>query len=157
MIDYCVDVPRNLVVTRASGRLTVAEITNHLVRLMRDPAFKPELNSLIVAGDIHAVPGPVGVGALTPLIRAWSKRRAGARWAFVLPNRTTRDFVEAALEQAKLAAVTTCCFLSEDSALAWLAPTPTLATAPTRTGGTGSAPLRGGAATASTTLSESAR
>jgi hypothetical protein len=123
MLDYHIDPARNVVVTRALGRLTVAEVANHIIRLMRDPAFKPELNALIVAGDVNAVPGPVGVGALTPLVRAWSKRRAGVKWAFVLPNRATRDFVESAIEEARLNAVTTHCFVSENAALAWLTPT----------------------------------
>jgi hypothetical protein len=125
MIEYHIDTPRNVAITRAMGRVNVAEVTAHLVRLMRDPAFKPELNALIVVGKISTVPGPVGVGALTPLVRAWSKRRAGVKWAFVLPNRETRNFVESAIEQARLTAVTTRCFLSEEAALTWLAPVPT--------------------------------
>ena len=124
MLDYHIDTARSVVVSRAVGRVTVAEVANHIIRLMRDPAFKPELNALIVAGDVNAVPGPVGVGALTPLVRAWSKRRAGVKWAFVLPNRTTRDFVESAIEQARLTAVTTRCFVAESAALAWLEPAP---------------------------------
>ena len=70
MIDYHIDTAHNLVTTRAIGRVSVTEVTANVVRLMRDPAFKPELNALIVAGDVSTVPGPVGVGALTPLIRA---------------------------------------------------------------------------------------
>jgi hypothetical protein len=122
MLDYHIDSARNVVVTRAAGRISVAEVTNHIIRLMRDPEFKPELNALIVAADVSAVPSPVGVGALTPLVRAWSKRRAGVKWAFVLPNRTTRDFVESAIADARLTAVATHCFVSESAALAWLQP-----------------------------------
>jgi hypothetical protein len=125
MLDYHIDTARNLAVTRAVGRVSAAEVANHIVRLMRDPGFKPELNALIIAADVDAVPGPVGVGAITPLVRAWSKRRAGVKWAFVLPNRATRDFVESAVEQARLTAVSTRCFLSETTALAWLTPAAT--------------------------------
>jgi hypothetical protein len=125
MIDYNIDSARNVAITRATGRISIAEVTNHLVRLMRDPAFRPELDALIVAGDVNAVPGPVGLGALTPLVRAWSKRRAGVKWAFVLPNRATREIVESALEEARLTAVATRCFVSESAALAWLEPSPT--------------------------------
>ena len=120
MLDYHVDRARNIVTTRAAGRVSVADLTTHFVRLMRDPAFTPDLNALILVADVDAVPGPVGVGALAPLVRAWSKRRAGVKWALVLPNRATRDFAESALEQVKLTSVTARCFLSESSALAWL-------------------------------------
>lgn len=133
MLDYHIDSPRQLVVTRALGRVSVAEVATHIVRLMRDPSFKPELNALIVAGDVNAVPGPVGVGALTPLVRAWSKRRAGVKWAFVLPNRATRDFVESAIEAARLSDVTTRCFVAETAALAWLEPAATSAARVPRT------------------------
>jgi len=122
MLDYHIDTARNIVITRASGRVSVPDVTAYFVRLMRAPDFKPELNALIVVGDVSSIPGPVGVGALTPLIRAWSKRRAGVKWAFVLPNKTSRDFIEAAIDQARLTAVSARAFLSEASALAWLEP-----------------------------------
>src|SRR4051812_11656632 len=124
MIDYHIDTARRVVITRAVGRVSGPEVANHLVRLMHDPAFKPELNALIVAGDVNTVPGPVGLGVLAPLVRAWSKRRAGVKWAFVLPDKNTRDMVESAVEQARLTAVTTRCFMSETAALAWLEPAP---------------------------------
>ncbi len=122
MLDYHIDTARKIVTTRANGRVSIPDVTAHFVRLMRDPNFKAELNALIVVGDVSSIPGPVGVGALTPLIRAWSKRRAGVKWAFVLPNKSSRDFVEGAIDQARLTALTARCFLSEASALAWLEP-----------------------------------
>lgn len=122
MLDYHIDTARNLVITRALGRVTVADVMAHLVRLMRDPAFRAELNALIIVADVSAVPGPVGVSALTPLVRAWSKRRAGVKWAFVLPNQTTRDYTESALNEARLTALSARCFLSESAALSWLEP-----------------------------------
>ena len=122
MLDYHIDVPRGIVITRAIGRVTLADLTTHLTRLMRDSAFRPELNALIIAVNVDAVPNRVGVGAITPLVRAWSKRRAGVKWAFVLPNQATREFAESALNEARLTSVTARCFLSESSALAWLEP-----------------------------------
>jgi hypothetical protein len=124
MLDYHVDRARNIVTTRAAGRVSVGDLTGHFVRLMRDPAFSPDLNALIIVADVDAVPGPVGVGALAPLVRAWSKRRAGVKWALVLPNRATRDFAESALEQVKLTSVAARCFLSESAALQWLGTPP---------------------------------
>lgn len=132
MLDYHIDLSRNMVVTRASGRLTIGDLTNHLVRLMRDPAFKPELNALVIANDVSAVPNSLGVGALTPLVRAWSKRRAGVKWAFVLPNRATLDFAESALGGLRLTALTWRCFLSEAHAASWLERVPATVEPPDR-------------------------
>lgn len=128
MLDYHIDQARNTVVTRAIGRVTIGDLTNHLVRLMGDPLFKPELNALVIAHDVSAVPSKTGVGALTPLVRAWSKRRAGVKWAFVLPNRATLDFAESALGEVRLTAVTARCFLSEAAAWGWLQPEPAVGT-----------------------------
>lgn len=124
MLDYHIDQAHNTVVTRAVGRVSIADLSVHLVRLMGDPMFKPELNALIIADDVSAVPSKTGIGALTPLIRAWSKRRAGVKWAFVLPNRATLDFAESALGEVRLTAVIARCFLSESTARAWLEPGP---------------------------------
>jgi hypothetical protein len=121
MLDYHIDAVRRVVTTRAMGRVTAADVASLLTRMMRDAGFRPELNALIIAADVDAIPGPVGIAAITPLVRAWSKRRAGVKWAFVLPDRATRDAVEQALHEARLTAVATRCFLAETSALAWLA------------------------------------
>lgn len=121
MLDYHIDAARNLVITRAAGRVTVGDVTTHIMRLMRDPAFKPELNAMIVAADVAAVPSAAGVSAITPLVRVWSRRRAGVKWAFVFPDKTSRDFAEAALNEARLAVISRC-FLSESAALNWLVP-----------------------------------
>lgn len=129
MIDYHIDTARKIVTTRAAGRVSVADLTAHLVRLMRDPAFQPELNALVIAADVNAVPNLSGVSVIAPLVRAWSKRRSGVKWAFVLPNQATRDFAESALAEVRLTAVLTRCFLSENAALAWLE-TPKIAPPP---------------------------
>jgi hypothetical protein len=87
---------------------------------MRDPQFQADLNALILVNDVNTVPNKLEAGLIAPLIRAWSKRRSGVRWAFVLPNQATRDFVESLLVEARLTAVITRCFLAESAALAWL-------------------------------------
>jgi hypothetical protein len=122
MIAYHVDSVRKIVVTRVSGRLTFGELAGHLHRLMRDPKFSPDYNALIVAMDAAAVPPPTSVSAFTPLVRAWSVRRVGVKWAFVLPTKETRAFAESALNEVKLTTLTTRCFLSEAAALGWLEP-----------------------------------
>jgi hypothetical protein len=122
MLDYHIDPARSLIITRAMGRITATELSAYLVRLMRDAMFRAEMNALIIASDVNTVPTANEVALLAPLIRAWSKRRAGVKWAFVLPNQATRDFAESMLAQARLTSLTTRCFLSEATALAWLDP-----------------------------------
>jgi hypothetical protein len=122
MLDYHIDPARSLIITRAMGRITATELSAYLVRLMRDPMFRAEMNALIIASDVNSIPTANEVALLAPLIRAWSKRRAGVKWAFVLPNQAARDFAESMLAQARLTALTTRCFLSEAAALAWLDP-----------------------------------
>ena len=124
MIDYHIDLERRLVITHASGRVTLTDLAVHLARLMRDAQFHSDFNALIVASDLMAMPSSTGVTTVAPLVRAWSKRRAGAKWAFVVPNKAARRDAEAALDGLKLTAVATKCFLSEADALGWLEPAP---------------------------------
>lgn len=122
MIDYHVDPLRGLVTTRVTGRVSLSDFAYHLQRILRDPKFKPEFSALIVASDAGAIPSPASVNLVQPLVRAWSHRRAGARWAFVLPTNEARASAESLLIGLKLTSVVTRCFLSEASALAWLDP-----------------------------------
>jgi hypothetical protein len=72
--------------------------------------------------DEQTVPAGVALKSFAPAFRAWSGRREGARWAFVLPNTATKALVDSALVEARLTSVATKCFLSESAALGWLAP-----------------------------------
>jgi hypothetical protein len=126
MIAYHIDSHRRIVVTRVSGKLTFADLAGHLHQLIRDPKFSADFNALIVACDETAVPAAGTVSALAPMVRAWSKRRAGAKWAFVLPSATAKTFAESALHEIRLSSITSRCFLSETAAQAWLVPAPPL-------------------------------
>ena len=120
MIDYHVDPLRGIVTTRVTGRVSLSDFAYHLQRILRDPKFKPEFNALIIANDATAIPSPAAVGLVQPLVRAWSHRRAGARWAFVFPTNEAKAAGESLLLGLKLTSVVTRCFVSESSALAWL-------------------------------------
>lgn len=120
MIDYHVDVVRRIVTTRVTGRISFSDFANHLQRILRDPKFHPEFNGLIVATTAAAIPSPTSVALIRPIVRVWSTRRAGVRWAFVLPDNDTKNFTESVLLDLKLTSVTTRCFTSESAALGWL-------------------------------------
>lgn len=122
MIDYHIDIHRRVVTTRVTGRLTFADLANHFQRLIRDPKFSSDFNALIIATNDDAVPSSGSVSALAPMVRAWSKRRTGVKWAFVLPSPAARTFADSALNELRLTSVTTRCFLAESAALAWLEP-----------------------------------
>jgi hypothetical protein len=120
MIDYQLDLRRRVVTTRVTGAFSFAELANYLHRLLRDPGFRADFDGLIVAADAAAMPPPLAVASLAPLVRAWSSRRNGVHWAFVLPSADARKFAERALRDVRLHHVTTQCFLSEPEAAAWL-------------------------------------
>lgn len=122
MIANHVDPLRRIITTRASGRVTFGDLAGYLADLVRDPHFSADFNALVVAMDPDVVPAPAMVGTWAPLVRAWSKRRAGVKWAFVLPTPETRAAAESILNELKLTSVTSRCFLSESAAQAWLAP-----------------------------------
>jgi hypothetical protein len=119
MIDYHIDVTRRLLITRGTGSVSLAEVAVHLTQLLRDPKFHPDFNALIVGSELGGI-SATAAATLAPLVRAWSKRSSGVKWAFVLPSQTARAAAESALDHLQLTALTTRCFLSEAAALAWL-------------------------------------
>jgi hypothetical protein len=120
MIAHHIDPARGIIATRAAGKVTLLDLAAYLARLMADAKFSADYDALIVALDVEATAPATSVGTFGPIFRAWSKRRAGVRWAFVLPNVETKTLVESALLKAKLGNVETKCFLSEGAAFAWL-------------------------------------
>lgn len=120
MIVHHIDANHRIITTRVSGRVSVGEVALYLHRLVRDPHFRSDYNSLIVAMDEVAVPQSGSIMALAPLVRAWSVQRAGAKWAFVLPSTATRDLVENAIAEARLRNVFARCFVTEGAAFGWL-------------------------------------
>lgn len=120
MLTYHIDSVRRLITTRVSGPLTVSALAEYLPRLFRDSKFDASFDSLVVAMDPQAVPSAATAALLGPLVKTWSARRSGCRWAFVLPDRASREAAEMRLDQVRLSAVVTRCFMSEAAALAWL-------------------------------------
>lgn len=124
MIAHHIDAEQRIITTRASGKITLGDIAGYLQRLIRDPEFRSDFNSLIVV-DEQTVPSAGTLKTFAPAVRAWSNRRAGAKWAFVLPNARTKALVDSALVDARLTSVVTKCFLGETEARDWLAPSAT--------------------------------
>lgn len=120
MFAYYIDPARRLAVTRVSGRLTAVSLADYLPKLFRDPKFDPAYDALIVAMDTEAIPSPAVAAVLAPIVRSWSARRSGVRWAFVLPSEDARRAAELALNQVRLTNVAARCFVAEGAALAWL-------------------------------------
>lgn len=123
MIAHHIDPLRRIITTRVSGRVSVSELVAYLYRLMRDPKFNSDFNALIVAMDVEAVAPATSAELFAPIVRAWSQRRVGAKWAFVLPNTETKNLAESALNEVRLTSVSARCFVTEAAAFAWLAPT----------------------------------
>lgn len=120
MFAYHIDPTRRVAVTRVSGRLSTITLADYLPKLFRDPKFDPTFDAMVVAMDEEAIPPPSLAAMLAPLVRSWSAKRAGVRWAFVLPNEAAGQRAEMALNQVRLTAVATRCFVSEAAAFAWL-------------------------------------
>jgi len=120
MITYHIDPARRIITTRVSGPLTPANFAGYLAQLFRDPKFDASFDSLVVAMDSSAVPPPATAAIMAPLVRTWSVRRSGCRCAFALPDQEARQAAELALNEVRMTAVTTRCFLSEAAASAWL-------------------------------------
>jgi hypothetical protein len=120
MINYSLDPARKIATTRVEGPFSFAELANHLHCLLRDREFHADFDAIIIATNVAAIPPPAAIGTLAPLVRAWSSRRRGVRWAFVLPTRESLAFIERALGEVRLPDVSVQCFISEPEARRWL-------------------------------------
>lgn len=120
MLTHHIDAGHRLITTRASGKVTLGDIAAYLQRLIRDSKFSSDFNALIVVMDEQTVPPAATLKTFAPAVRAWSNRREGAKWAFVLPSAAAKALVDSALVEARLTSVLTKCFLSEGAALGWL-------------------------------------
>ncbi len=84
-ISYDIDLNRRLVLTRAWGVLTDAEILEHKSRLTRDPAFCPTMGQLSDVRDIERLAVTTeGVKAMVAHDQDHADRRVGHRLAFVV-------------------------------------------------------------------------
>lgn len=86
-ISYRIDPERQLILTRAWGVLTDAELLAHKDRLLHDAAFDPGMPEL---SDVRAIERldvtTVGVKAMVAHDTAHSERRSGHRLALVVPT-----------------------------------------------------------------------
>lgn len=85
-ISYRIDSKRQLILTRAWGVLTDAELLAHKERLLHDAAFDPRMPQLSDVREIERLDvTAAGVRAMVAHDAANSERRNGHRMALVVP------------------------------------------------------------------------
>ncbi|MGB8356188.1 MAG: hypothetical protein WCD79_19985 [Chthoniobacteraceae bacterium] len=120
MIKYVIDREQRLVKARMSGATGLVGLVTHIANLAKDPAFDPSFNLLFeVAPDATFSILPIEA-ELQKLIKQWTTRRQGVKWAFWAPFGTAYAHLEFALGILYKGHVQMRLFDNEESAMNWL-------------------------------------
>ncbi len=81
--DFYIDVPRRMVFTHGSGVLRLADLRDHMERLLRHPDFRPEFNQLL---DFRLVTDVIITAEEIVLLAARNVFSPKSRRAFVVTS-----------------------------------------------------------------------
>jgi hypothetical protein len=121
MINYTIDPQARLVRAHMSGVTTLVALATHISHLAKDPKFDPSYNLIFeVAQDATFSLLPVEE-EFRQLLKHWTSRRKGVKWAFWSPFGVTHTHIQFALGLLDQKDVRMRLFEDEPSALKWLA------------------------------------
>jgi hypothetical protein len=120
MINYVIDKELRLVKARMTGSTTLVGLVTHISNLARDPDFDPSLNLIFeVAPDATFSILPVE-SEFRQLVKQWTSRRKGVKWAFWAPYGVTHAHMQFAIGTLDQNDVEMRLFEHEADALKWL-------------------------------------
>jgi len=120
MINYVIDRGLRLVKARMTGSTGLVGLVTHIANLAKDPEFDPSFN-LIFEVDRDATFSILPVEPeLRSLMKQWTGRRKGVKWAFWAPFGVAYAHLEFALSVLYKGDVRMCLFDNEEAALQWL-------------------------------------
>ena len=120
MINYVIDRDLRLVKAKMTGSTDLVGLVTHIANLARDPAFDPTFHLIFeVTRDATFSILPVEY-ELQKLLKQWTARRKGVKWAFWAPFGVAYTHLEFALSVLYKGDVWMNLFDNEEAALQWL-------------------------------------
>jgi len=122
MFSHRIDKLRGVIFTQVSGTPTTITIIDHIQRVMNDPDFDPEHNSLVVLEKNTTIAGipKEKIVHLRAVLDGYAKQRTGRNCAIVTPNERLEVFLKLNLELIGPVKFNIRVFNSKDDALNWL-------------------------------------
>lgn len=120
MIEYTIDECQKLVRARMSGTTTLVDVVIHIANLAKDPKFNPAYNLIFEVAQDASFVVLANEKEFRTLLKSWTQRRKGVKWAFWVPYGVTHAHMQFALGLLDQRDVEMRLFDSEHKALTWL-------------------------------------
>lgn len=106
-------------VCRATGRLDFLQVAQTIERMVGDRTAREARRAILVL-DEDAFASLGTLAPLIPLVRHWSERVPGQRWAVVAPNHLCQALAKLTLPTLSPSVAAAQSFVSEPEAMEWL-------------------------------------
>ena len=122
MFSHKIDKLQGIIFTRASGTPTTVTIIDHIQRVLNDPEFDPNYNSIIVLEENTHIAGvPKNkIEIIRRVLDGYAQQRKGRNCAIVATTGRLAAFMKLTLELINPVIFNFRVFQSEDDALYWL-------------------------------------
>ena len=122
MFSHKIDKLQGIIFTRVSDTLTTILMMDHIQKVMNDPDFDPNHNSIIVFEENTRIPGIAKdeIETIRSVLNGYAQQRKGRHWAVVARNETQKVFLKLNLEFIGPVKFNIRIFQSEDEALTWI-------------------------------------
>jgi len=122
MFSHKIDKLQGIIFIRVFGTPTTVSIIDYIQKVLNDPDFDPEYNSLMVLEEnttITAIPKN-RISTLRYVLDGYAQQRKGRNCAVVTPNQRLKAFLKLNLELIGPIKFNFRIFQSENDALNWL-------------------------------------
>ncbi len=122
MFSHKIDKLQGIIFTRICGTPTTVTMMDHIQKVLYDPDFDPNYNSIIVLDEKTRIAGvPKGkIETIRRLLDGYAQLRKGRNCAIVAPNERLEAFLKLTLELINPVILNFRIFQSENDALDWL-------------------------------------
>ena len=122
MFSHKIDKLQGIIFTRVSGTPTLVIMIDHIQKVLNDPDFDPNYNSIIVLEENTIIAGIPNekIETIRRVLDGYAQQRKGRNWAVVVPNKRLEAFLKLNLELIGPVKFNIRIFLSEDEALTWI-------------------------------------
>ena len=121
MISYEIDSKRGLLFERFSGRTTVSDVGEHIIRYTNDSNFSPNYPSIVIIesdNEIH-LPTDYEINFLRKIFNELGKVRSGVRVAAVCEDSVTLELVKFSLSFIAQEGFEFRAFVDQEQAISW--------------------------------------
>jgi hypothetical protein len=122
MFSHKIDKLQGIIFTRVSGTPTLVLMIDHIQKVLNDPDFDPNYNSIIAFEKNTIIAGipKEKIETIRHILDGYAQQRKGRNWAVVVPNKRMEAFLKLNLDLISPVKFNICIFRSEDEALTWI-------------------------------------